>query len=170
MAELDKGRPGAGAEPKPEAGSMPFFPGAGGPPGPPRPGPVPGALAAPAPPAPREPQDRKGVEGRITIDDDVIEKIAALAALEVGRVVALGGPEGSGDRGVRVVTGEDRVTLDLILTVEYGCVIMDVARAVQANVARVAGLMLGARVAAVNVSVADVRLPPADRSPAGRAG
>ena len=53
------------------------------------------------------------------------------------------------------------------IAVEYGCVIKDVAQAVQANVARVTGLMLGTRVAAVNVSVGDVRMPAAPPRPRG---
>ncbi|MFC9977053.1 Asp23/Gls24 family envelope stress response protein [Spirillospora sp. NPDC127200] len=111
------------------------------------------------------------VQGRITIEDDVVERIAALAALEVAGVAALGGRAeagtgrgtaagGPGARpGVRVHAREHEVTLDLVLTVEYGSVIMDVARVVKANVARVVGLMLGTRVAAVNVVVEDVRMP-----------
>ncbi|MFI6520749.1 Asp23/Gls24 family envelope stress response protein [Spirillospora sp. NPDC050679] len=120
------------------------------------------------------------VQGRITIEDDVVERIAALAALEVSGVAALGGRAeagalqgsaqgaaqgaaaagGLGARpGVRVHAREHEVTLDLVLTVEYGSVIMDVARVVKANVARVVGLMLGTRVAAVNVVVEDVRMP-----------
>ncbi|MFD0534853.1 Asp23/Gls24 family envelope stress response protein [Actinomadura luteofluorescens] len=52
---------------------------------------------------------------------------------------------------------DDEVTLDVAIAVEYGTVIKDVAVKVKANVARVAALMLGTRVAAVNVSVEDVR-------------
>ncbi|TDD79709.1 Asp23/Gls24 family envelope stress response protein [Actinomadura rubrisoli] len=117
-----------------------------------------------------------GVEGRITIEDEVIEKIAVMAALEVSGVVALAGPaagrepgDGAGQGGgrrqgaeaVRVRLHDDEVTLDLGIAVGYGSVIMDVATAVKANVGRVAGLMLGMRIAAVNVSVEDVRMPPA---------
>ncbi|WP_207400062.1 Asp23/Gls24 family envelope stress response protein [Actinomadura fibrosa] len=127
----------------------------------------------------------RAVEGRITIEDEVIEKIAAIAALEVAGVVALTGRPGPGPGpapgpvsaqgaaqgaeplrrpepaagGVRIRLHDDEVTLDLGIAVEYGSVIMDVATVVKANVARVAGLMLGMRVAAVNVAVEDVRMP-----------
>ncbi|QKG27554.1 Asp23/Gls24 family envelope stress response protein [Actinomadura verrucosospora] len=179
MTELDKGRAADGAEPRPGAGSTPFFPGAPGlpgtvpPPGTPLPAPpaaapssaAPSSVApstapshntpphgtaspgaAPAPPAGAPPQ----VEGRITVGDEVAEKVAALAALEVGGVAALGS-------GVRVRSAGDAVTVDVGIAVEYGHAIMDVAAAVQAGVARMSGLMLGARVAAVNVAVEDVR-------------
>ncbi|HEY8480427.1 MAG TPA: Asp23/Gls24 family envelope stress response protein [Spirillospora sp.] len=115
-----------------------------------------------------------GVEGRVTIEQEVLGKIAALAALEVTGVAAvISPPERSGPRpaghgdtgpaggpsgaGGRPAPDEHEVTLDVAIAVEYGCVIRDVADAVKTNVARVAGRMLGARVAAVNVSVGDVR-------------
>lgn len=213
MTGLDEGRSGNG-EPGQEAGAMPFFPGPGGrraahageqpgrPAGPaagpretPPPAPRPGGTPLPAPPAAgavpatlRGPAAdiTTGVEGRVTIEDEVMEKIAALAALEVAGVAALldrPGPPAAGPAGqaapgraggrpggdVRVVPREDRardgddsgdeVTIDLAIAVEYGCVVRDVAEAVKANVARVAGVMLGTRVAAVNVHVGDVRRP-----------
>ncbi|GAA2147413.1 Asp23/Gls24 family envelope stress response protein [Actinomadura napierensis] len=166
MSELDRGRAADGAEPHPGAGSMPFFPGASGRPvPPPLPAPPPGPSMAPsagssagssatataAPP----------VEGRITIGDEIAEKVAVLAALDAGGVCALGS-------GVRVRRSGDAVTVDVGVVVEYGHVIRDVAAAVQAGVARMTGLMLGARVAAVNVSVEDVRRSPGAGS--GEAG
>ncbi|WP_433478961.1 Asp23/Gls24 family envelope stress response protein [Spirillospora sp. CA-142024] len=108
------------------------------------------------------------VDGRITIGDAVIGKIAALAALEVAGVAALTGPDEPAGAGVRVAQGDDEVTVDVAIAVEYGTVIKDVAKVVKTNVARVAGLMLGARVAAVNVSVEDVRMPSGSQA-AGRA-
>ncbi|GLZ10874.1 hypothetical protein Acsp04_11090 [Actinomadura sp. NBRC 104425] len=113
--------------------------------------------------APPSPGTTATVKGRVTIEDEVVEKIARLAALEVGGVAGLaGGPERAGrpgTPGVRIHLRDNAVTLDLAVAVEYGSVIMDVAKAVKANVARVIGLMLGMRVLAVNVSVEDVRVP-----------
>ncbi|MDL4777304.1 Asp23/Gls24 family envelope stress response protein [Actinomadura xylanilytica] len=131
------------------------------------------------------PEGGTGVGGRITIEDAVIEKIATLAALEARGVVALtgrdgrtapggggghgggagrgpeaGGPVGAAapeGTGVRIQLLEHEVSITLGVVVEYGSVIMEVAEAVKANVARVVGLMLGMRVAAVNVAVEDVR-------------
>jgi uncharacterized alkaline shock family protein YloU len=130
------------------------------------------------------------VKGRITIEDQVIEKIAALAALEVAGVAgsaactawsdtskagkagkegkeggapapAAAGAEapGTGRPDVRIHLHDNEVTLDLSVTVEYGCVIMDVAKQIKTSVARVISQMLGMRVVAVNVSVEDVRAP-----------
>lgn len=111
------------------------------------------------------------VAGRIRIEDEVIEKIAMLAALDVQGVAALsgGGHEGAVDsvhgpavrrrRGARAIVQDQEVTLDLVLAVTYGSVVMDVARQVRSNVARVVGLMLDIRVAMVNVTIDDVRMP-----------
>ncbi|XRQ15920.1 Asp23/Gls24 family envelope stress response protein [Actinomadura welshii] len=209
MSGLDEGRTGSG---EPEAGPAPFYPGPAGrrgtvpPPGTPLPAPpaapASGAAAGGAGAVPMTlrgtPSDiTTGVEGRITIEDEVIAKIAGLAALEVAGVAALlprpgpgpvrPGPAGTGRAAAGVAPAPDRgggaagdpggdkagdrpgdsrggmdadeVTLDVAIAVEYGSVIRDVADAVKANVARVAGVMLGARVAAVNVSVGDVRKP-----------
>ncbi|GAA0254645.1 hypothetical protein GCM10009527_058320 [Actinomadura nitritigenes] len=167
MTELDKGRAGdGGAEPRPGAGPTPFFPGAPGLPGPvpPPSGPLPAPPAAGPPGGAHaaQPAAPPRVEGRITVGDEVAEKVAVLAALEVGGVCALGS-------GVRVRSAGDAVTVDVGIAVEYGHVIMDVAAAVQAGVARMAGLMLGARVAAVNVTVEDVRRSPGPGSGEGGA-
>ncbi|GAB3415465.1 Asp23/Gls24 family envelope stress response protein [Flindersiella endophytica] len=116
------------------------------------------------------------VEGLIEIADEVVEKVSALAALEVDGVVDLGGDvarllenvrerigvgQKRGDQGVKASITGDEVTINLTIVVEYGHVVMDVARNVQSNVAEQAHKMLGLRVAAVNVKVDDVQLPQA---------
>ncbi|GAA4241249.1 hypothetical protein GCM10022254_69310 [Actinomadura meridiana] len=178
MTGFDEGLAGDG-EPAPRTGPGPFFPGPAGrqgtvpPPGVPLPAPAP----APAPARPSvttsganalpmtlhgSPGDiSTGVDGRITIEDGVIGKIAALAALEVGGVAALIPDAGAAGTGVHVDFDEaaDEVTLDVVIAVEYGTVVRDVAKLVKTNVARVTGLMLGTRVAAVHVTVQDVHVP-----------
>ncbi|WP_018658033.1 Asp23/Gls24 family envelope stress response protein [Actinomadura flavalba] len=194
MTDYEQGRSGGEGSP-PDLGALPYHAGrspgapaplpplltppADPPPGGPTPGgPTPGfgtPLSAPPPvtvPPPRlgaageRPAAADGVPGRITIDDEVIEKIALLAAQEIAGVIAVEGRAGSGGAAagerrapVRVRTHDDQVSLDLALTVEYGSVVLDVATIVRANVARVVGRMLGMRVEAVNVAVEDVRLP-----------
>lgn len=95
------------------------------------------------------------VKGRITIEDEVIEKIAALAAREVDGVAALS----AHTERIRVYVHDNEVSVDLAVVVEYGSVIMDVAKVVKSNVARIVSLMLGMRVTAVNVIVDDVQMP-----------
>lgn len=93
------------------------------------------------------------VQGRIKIEDQVLAKIAALAALEVTGVVRLDA------EGITVQPGDDEIALDLTMVVEYGSVVLEVARTVQQNVGASVALMLGIRVGTVNVTVADVHLP-----------
>lgn len=199
MTGLDR-RQSGGGESRPDPGAKPFFPGAPdrattvpppgvplpAPPAPAAPAPAPGP-AAPGPAAPppgvagppsapgaaaAPPMTLHGsandvtvaVEGRVTIDDAVLAKIAELAAQEVAGVAGLA------PAGARVAVGDEEATVDVAIAVEYGTVIKDVAAMVQGNVARIAGLMLGSRVAAVNVSVTDVRMPTAPSRGRGAAG
>lgn len=131
-----------------------------------------GSGVAPTP----EPAALAVVKGRIRVADEVVEKIAALATLEVAGVAGLGesprGPEGAArERGPAAARGvsahvQDRtVAVDVSIVAEYGHVVMDVANEVKNNVARTVSRMLGMRVMEVNVNVDDVRLPgepPAD--------
>ncbi|MBE1560942.1 Asp23/Gls24 family envelope stress response protein [Nonomuraea africana] len=117
------------------------------------------------------------VKGRIKVADEVVEKVAALAALEVPGVADLGGDlaraveslrgrVGIGARrrnqGVSAQIHERQVAVDVTVVVEYGHVVMEVAAAVKTNVAMTVSRMLGMRVTEVNVTVDDVRLPGED--------
>ncbi|GII58175.1 hypothetical protein Pth03_65640 [Planotetraspora thailandica] len=124
----------------------------------------------------------EAVLGRIKVADEVVEKVAALAALEIAGVADLGGDlerafETVRDRigigskranqGVRAQIINEQVIIDITIVIEYGYVVMEVATDVRANVARSVSHMLGMRVSEVNVTVDDVRLPgegPADEA------
>jgi uncharacterized alkaline shock family protein YloU len=114
------------------------------------------------------------VKGRIEIEDEVVEKVAALSAIEVDGVADLGGDVeravetvrerigiGSkrGDQGVTAEIRGREVSITLQVVIEYGHVVMEVAREVKANVARSTNRMLGLRVVEVNVTVDDVVMP-----------
>ncbi|WP_067172118.1 Asp23/Gls24 family envelope stress response protein [Microtetraspora niveoalba] len=114
------------------------------------------------------------VKGRIKVADEVVEKVAALAALEIPGVADLGGDferafEAVRDRigvgskratqGVRAQIENQQVAVDVTIVIVYGHVVMDVAAEVKVNVARSVSRMLGMRVVEVNVTVDDVRLP-----------
>ncbi|MEV4097322.1 Asp23/Gls24 family envelope stress response protein [Streptosporangium saharense] len=114
------------------------------------------------------------VKGRIRVADEVVEKVAALATLEVAGVVGLGeDPSGvleaigervatatrKSGRGVSAHVQDRTVAIDVSIVAEYGHVVMDVANEVKNNVARTVSRMLGMRVVEVNVGVEDVRLP-----------
>lgn len=134
-------------------------------------------LAPSEPPTPERPSRESGavVKGRIKVEDEVVEKIAALAALEVRGIADLGGdPDrpverdrmGSArhrdHRGVKAKVQDNEVSLDVTVVVEYGSIVMEVAKAVKSNVARVTSRMLGMRVTSVNITVADVHIPDED--------
>jgi uncharacterized alkaline shock family protein YloU len=116
------------------------------------------------------------VKGRIDIEDEVVEKVAGLAAVEVEGVADLGGDveraiesvrervgigNKRGDQGVKAKINGREVSIRVTIVIEYGHVVMDVARAVKANVARQTNRMLGLRVVEVNVVVDDVDMPHA---------
>lgn len=126
--------------------------------------------AAPAP----DPLTAAVVKGRIKVADEVVEKVAALAALEIPGVVDLGGDlerafenvrdriglgAKRGNQGIRAQIQDRQVAIDVTIVIAYGHVVMDVAKEVKSNVARSVSRMLGMRVIEVNVTVDDVRLP-----------
>jgi uncharacterized alkaline shock family protein YloU len=119
------------------------------------------------------------VKGRVQIEDEVVEKVAGLAAVEVEGVADLGGSfaraleairdhVGVGNRrgtqGVRARIEDRQVAIHVVIVIEYGAVVMDVAKAVKANVARAVNHMLGLRVIEVNVTVDDVAMPQRARA------
>ena len=113
--------------------------------------------------------------GRTTIADNVVVKIAGMAAREVMGVHAMGGgmsrslgavrdrvPGGGGTpatRGVKAEVGEIQAALDLQLVVEYGVSVIDVARDVRQNVIGAVERMTGLEVVEVNIDIDDVKLP-----------
>lgn len=107
--------------------------------------------------------------GVVTVDDDVVVRIAGFAALDcygiVGMaskrstdgIVQLMGRENLG-RGVRVRSNGEKVDIDLFIIVEYGISISAVAASiietVKYKVERLAGIPVGR----VNVCVEDIRV------------
>jgi uncharacterized alkaline shock family protein YloU len=70
-----------------------------------------------------------------------------------------------GDQGVKAnIEGRD-VTIEVTIVIEYGHVVMDVARDVKNNVSTQTARMLGLRVVEVNVVVDDVRMPAPPAAP-----
>ncbi|MFJ5551533.1 Asp23/Gls24 family envelope stress response protein [Streptomyces sp. NPDC093225] len=123
----------------------------------------------------RSPLPDAADRGRTSVADDVVEKIAGLAAREVPGVHALGSglsrtfgavrdrvPGGSAksvSRGVKAEVGEVQTALDLELVVDYGVSIRTVARTVRENVVSAVERMTGLEVVEVNIAVTDVKLP-----------
>lgn len=116
-------------------------------------------------------------QGRTTIADNVVQKIAGIAARNVSGVYELGGggaralgalreriPGGSqsAGQGVSVEVGDREAAVDLDLVVEYGVSIADLAASIRRNVITAVERMTGLSVTEVNVTVNDIHLPSDD--------
>jgi uncharacterized alkaline shock family protein YloU len=119
-------------------------------------------------------------QGKTTIADTVVSKIAGMAAREVNGVYRLGGGTarafgaireripGSGgpnvSQGVSVEVGETQAAVDIDVVVEYGVAIADLAAGIRRNVITSLQRMTGLEVVEVNISVDDIHLPTDDAS------
>ena len=106
--------------------------------------------------------------GAVHIADEVIAIIAGMAATEVEGVAGMVGKFG-GDlvellgrknlsKGVSVVVGEDFVTLELSVIIEYGSTLVEVTRLIQDRVKSAVETMTGLDVHEVNIKVAGVNV------------
>lgn len=112
-------------------------------------------------------------QGKTSIADSVVAKIAGVATRDVSGVFDLGGGAAravgaireriAGSRtnhgqGVSVEVGERQAAIDLELVAEYGVSITDLAAAIRRNVIASVERMTGLEVTEVNISVSDVHL------------
>ncbi len=116
-------------------------------------------------------------QGRTTIADTVVTKVAGIAAREVRGVHDLGGGTsraigsltqrvGIGDErsaGVTGEVGEREAAVDLTVVVEYGESIPTVSQAIRDNVIRRIEAICGLQVNEVNVAVNDLWFPGDDQ-------
>ena len=114
-------------------------------------------------------------DGKISVAQGVVQKIAGVACREVSGVHAMGVsttrafgavreriPGSSGPnvaQGVGVEVGDSQAAVDLDIVVEYGVSIADLGRSIQRNVKQAVERMTGLEVVEVNVNVDDVYLP-----------
>ena len=113
-------------------------------------------------------------QGKTTIADAVVAKVAGIAAREVSGVHALGGgasravgalreriPGGrtNNAQGVTVEVGEREAAIDVQLVAEYGVSIIDLSTGIRRNVIAAVERMTGLDVTEVNIEVQDVFLP-----------
>lgn len=123
-------------------------------------------------------------QGKTSIADSVVSKIAGMAARDVAGVHALGGGASravgalreripgatqSVSQGVAVEVGDVQAAVDLQMVVEYGVSIPDLADSVRRNVITSVERMTGLQVTEVNVTVNDVHLPEDDEDTTGAA-
>lgn len=121
--------------------------------------------------------DLIGSDGRTTIADAVVSKIAGIATREVQGVHDVGGGTsraigalreripGAGvnqSQGVSVEVGERQAAVDIDLVADYGVSIADLAAGVRRNVITALERMTGLEVTEVNITVHDVYLADDD--------
>lgn len=114
-------------------------------------------------------QEIQAQYGRVSIHEGVIATISGVAAMECYGLVGMAPrniQEGLSDllrrenfeRGVDIQFGEDSISIQLYIVVEYGVKISEVARNVQERVKYVVETMLGLKVDRINVKVQSVRV------------
>jgi len=120
-------------------------------------------------------------DGKISVAQSVVQKIAGIACREISGVHAMGVsttraygavreriPGRSGPnvaQGVGVEVGETEAAIDLDIVVEYGVSIADLGRSIQRNVKQAVERMTGLDVVEVNINVDDLYLPGEDEQP-----
>jgi uncharacterized alkaline shock family protein YloU len=123
-------------------------------------------------------------DGKISVAEGVVQKIAGMACREISGVYAMGTggsrafgairervPGSSGPnvaQGVGVEVGESQAAIDLDIVIDYGVSVADLGRSIQRNVKQSIERMTGLKVVEVNVSVDDVHLPDTDDDSASR--
>ncbi len=100
------------------------------------------------------------MEGHSLISADILASYAADAALEIDGVARL--VEGTRPRhhGVKIVTTDGVVAVELHLAVDWGVNVPSAGSAVQARVAEYLGRMADLTAATVDVVVDDIGPPP----------
>ncbi len=125
--------------------------------------------------APSTSPSAQAVEGKTTIDDGVVAKIAGIAAREIQGVYALGGGAArvvgairnvlnTTDlaQGINVEVGETQVAVDVTIVAEYPVSLQRVAQEVRESIAKAMHELVGMEVAEVNVTVNDVHIASDD--------
>lgn len=115
-------------------------------------------------------------QGKNTIAEGVVEKVAGIAARQVRGVHDLGGGAARAigairnvinqqDRGqgVSVEVGEKQVAADIVIVAEYPVELQKVADEVRRSVTEAISQVVGMEVTEVNVTVQDVHLPSDDK-------
>jgi len=116
-------------------------------------------------------------QGRTSIADSVVAKIAGIATRDVAGVHSLGGGAARAvgaireripgsrtnhSQGVLVEVGERQAAIDVELVADFGVSIVDLAEGIRRNVISSVERMTGLQVTEVNVAIADIFLPNQD--------
>jgi len=107
--------------------------------------------------------------GLITINEDVLLKVAGYAALECYGIVAMSSKRAKDGfvewlgrenltKGVQINVTDEGIDIDLFIIVEYGISIVEVCKIIKSQVCYKIENMTGAKVRRVNISVEGIRV------------
>ena len=107
--------------------------------------------------------------GQVTVDEDVITKVAGYAALECYGIVAMSSKRAKDglvqwlgrenlSKGIQIRMVDDMLDVDLFIIVEYGISIAEVCKTIVDTVRYKLESMTGVKVRRVNISVEGVRV------------
>ena len=115
--------------------------------------------------------------GTTTIEENVVAKIAGMAARQVPGVYGMGNavrrafsavtariptPQTNVAGGISVQKGETQAAVEVTVVVEYGVSIVEVSNAIRRNIIEQIEGTTGLEVVEVNINVTDVHLPDDD--------
>lgn len=118
-------------------------------------------------------ENPSGIQGSITLNEDVVTTIAGLAAREVDGISSLGksGIFTLGDnpkRGLNTELGKIQAAFDVDVVIEYGNDIREVAKQLREKIAEKVNMMAGKEVVEININVVDIKLPEEGQSSKAR--
>lgn len=117
------------------------------------------------------------VEGTTTINNNVLARIAVMAAQGIEGVISVGTPSVTrsiaetigaarrGTAGVEVQAGETETAFDFTLVLAWGVSIPDIARQVREKVGQQVQQIAGVQVKRVNIHIADMQEPQRQPQP-----
>jgi uncharacterized alkaline shock family protein YloU len=133
------------------------------------------ATSTPTQAAPVTPIVAGASGGKTVIENNVVSKIAGIAAAEVTGVHALGGGAARAlgairtamnaadlGQGIKVEVGETQVAVDVTIVADYPVALQQVAADVRSAVTDAIQTLVGMEVTEVNVTVNDVYIPAVD--------
>lgn len=114
----------------------------------------------------------RGLEigGHITMGENVVAKIAGVAARDIEGIHSLGRSRfikfgDTSRRGVAAEVGDTEAALDVDIVLEYGADIREAATALRKRIATEVHRMAGRKVVEVNVNILDIHVPEAEEAP-----
>ncbi|MDT8716581.1 Asp23/Gls24 family envelope stress response protein [Clostridium sp. 19966] len=113
--------------------------------------------------------------GIVKISDEVVSVIAGLAAAEIkgitgvnagitGGITQIFSGRKNPSKGIKVNMDENSASIDMMVGVEYGLKIPEVAKNIQENVKKAVETMTGLNVSTVNIYVQNVIVPKSENN------